>query len=101
MSEQPVKYNALETSFHREIAAPIVFPPPRFSIGQLLKDSDGDLVQVIGMEWDILDKHRNPHWKYVIWDIALGCVLDISDLVLNSYTLFQSATLGGNSYKKL
>ena len=87
MSESIVEYDALEASYRRDDAAPLVMSKPKFGIGDLLKDSDGDLVQVIGMEWDILDEHREPHWKYVIWDIALGVVLDISDLLLNSYTL--------------
>lgn len=86
MSESIVEYDALEASYRRDDAAPLVMSKPRFGIGDLLKDDDGDLVQVIGMEWDILDEHREPHWKYVIWDIALGVVLDISDLLLNSYT---------------
>jgi hypothetical protein len=86
MSESIVKYDALEASYRRDDAAPLVMSKPKFGVGDLLKDDDGDLVQVIGMEWDILDEHREPHWKYVIWDIALGVVLDISDLLLNSYT---------------
>ena len=97
MSESIVEYDALEASYHRDDAAPLVMGKPKFGIGDLLKDSDGDLVQVIGMEWDILDEHRLPHWKYVIWDIALGLVLDISDLLLNSYTLAKGATLRGRS----
>lgn len=100
MSESIVEYDVLEASYHRDNAAPLVMSKPKFGIGDLLKDSDGDLVQVIGMEWDILDEHRDPHWKYVIWDIALGCVLDMPDLLLNSYTLSKSATLGGNSIQK-
>lgn len=100
MSEQVVEYDALEASYHRDNAAPLVMDKPKFGIGDLLKDSDGDLVQVIGMEWDILDKYREPYWKYVIWDIALGCVLDIDDLLLNSYTLSKDATLWGNSIHK-
>ena len=91
MSEPIVKYDALEASYRRDDAAPLVMSKPKFGIGDLLKDDDGDLVQVIGMEWDILDEHREPHWKYVIWDIALGVVLDISDLLLNSYTLSSRA----------
>ena len=92
MSESIVEYDALEASYRRDDAAPLVMSKPKFSIGDLLKDDDGDLVQVIGMEWDILDEHREPHWKYVIWDIALGIVLDMSDLLLDSYTL-SSKTL--------
>ena len=87
MSEQIVEYDALEASYHREDAVPLVLTKPKYEIGQLLKDSDGDYVQIIGLEWDILDEHREPHWKYVIWDIALGCVLDMSDLSLDTYTL--------------
>lgn len=97
MSESIVEYDALEASYSRGNAAPLVMSKPKFGIGDLLKDSDGDLVQVIGMEWNILDEHRDPHWEYVIWDIALGCVLDMPDLLLNSYTLSKSATLWGNS----
>jgi hypothetical protein len=91
MSESIVEYDALEASYRRDDAAPLVMSKPKFGIGDLLKADDGDLVQVIGMEWDILDEHREPHWKYVIWDIALGVVLDISDLLLNSYTLSSRA----------
>ena len=87
MSEPIVEYDALEASYHRDDAAPLVMSKPKFGIGDLLKDDDDDLVQVIGMEWDILDEHRLPHWKYVIWDIALGLVLDMSDTALSSYTL--------------
>lgn len=91
MSESIVEYDAIEASYRRDNAAPLVMSKPKFSLGDLLKDDDGDLVQVIGMEWDILDEHRDPHWKYVIWDIALGCVLDMSDLLLDSYILFSKA----------
>ena len=87
MSESIVEYDALDASYCRDNAAPLIMSKPKFGIGDLLKDSDGDLVQVIGMEWNILDEHRDPHWKYLIWDIALGCVLDMPDLLLNSYTL--------------
>jgi hypothetical protein len=91
-SKSIIEYDALEVSYRRDDAAPLVMSKPKFSIGDLLKDDDGDLVQVIGMEWNILDEHRDPHWKYVIWDIALGCVLGVSDLLLDSYTL-SSKTL--------
>ena len=90
MSESIVSHDALEASYHRDDAAPLVMEKPKFGIGDLLKDSDGDLVQVIGMEWNILDELRDPHWKYVIWDIAMGVVLDMPDLLLNSYTLVKS-----------
>lgn len=100
MSEQPVKYDALEASYHREVAAPLVFPQPKFSIGQLFKDDDGDLIQIIGLEWHITDEVRGCYWKYVIWDIALGCVLDLPELMLSldSYILVSSPTgVGSNN----
>lgn len=84
MSEPIVEYDALEASYRRDDAVPLVISKPKFGIGDLLKDGDGDLVQIIGMEWDILDEHRDPHWKYIIWDIALGCVLDVAEFVLEA-----------------
>ena len=82
MSGSIVGYDALEASYRRDNAAPLIMSKPKFGIGDLLKDDDGDLVQVIGMEWNILDVHRDPHWKYIIWDIALGCVLDVAEFEL-------------------
>jgi hypothetical protein len=88
MTEPIERYDFLEASYHRAFAAPIVFPKPKFSIGQLLKDSDGDVVQIIGLEWCLTDVNKeDPYWTYVIWDVALGCVLDMEESLLSTYTL--------------
>lgn len=82
MSESIVNYDALEVSFTRPNAAPIVMPKPKFGIDDRLKDSDGDYIQIIGLEWCLTDVSREPYWKYTIWDIALGCVLDMPEFLL-------------------
>lgn len=87
MLEKTVEHNALEASYQRDVAAPLVFPKPKFSIGDLFKDSDGDVVQVIGLEWCLTDVGVEPYWKYTIWDVALGAVLDSTELLLSTYTL--------------
>lgn len=86
MTELIVEYDPLEASYHREDAAPLVFPKPHYEVGQLLQDAEGDVVQIIGMEWDILDEYEPPRWKYVIWDVALGIVLDMEYSILQKYT---------------
>ena len=80
----------LDSQFNRAVAAPINLPKPLFEIGQLLKDSDGDIVQIIGLEWSLTDINREPYWKYAIWDISLGCVLDAAQSLLATYTVVKS-----------
>ena len=77
MSEQIVEHNSIEASYHRDNAAPLVLPKCCFSLGQLLQNRKREVIQIIGIEWRITDVDNEPHWHYVIWDVELGCVLEL------------------------
>ena len=89
MPEPVEKYDALEASYHRDNAAPLVFPDPKFKLRQLLRDADGDVIQIIGLEWCITQVGRQPYWEYTYWDVALGCVLDTAESLIEPYTTFS------------